>query len=131
MVAIDTNIIVRLLTNDDPVQVARARSLVSRETVWVGLAVLMECEWVLRSVYRLDRRVIHDSLQRFTNLAQVVIEAEPCLQRILNLYSEGLDFADAVHLVAARGHATAFASFDSSLAQRANAISVKPPVVAP
>jgi predicted nucleic-acid-binding protein len=91
----------------------------------------MECEWVLRSVYRLDRRVIHDSLQRFTNLAQVVIEAEPCLQRILNLYSEGLDFADAVHLVAARGHATAFASFDSSLAQRANAISVKPPVVAP
>lgn len=119
MVAIDTNIIVRLLTNDDPAQVVRARSLVARETVWVGLAVLMESEWVLRAVYHLDRRVIHDALQRFTNLPQVVVEAEPAVRRILDLYAEGFDFADAIHLVAARSHATAFATFDEDLAKRA------------
>jgi len=50
MVAIDTNIVVRILTNDDPPQVARARRLLQGETAWIGLAVLMETEWVLRMI---------------------------------------------------------------------------------
>ena len=131
MIAIDTNVIVRLLTNDDPAQVACARSLLNRETVWAGIAVLMECEWVLRAVYRLDRGVIHDALRRFTQLPQVVVEDEAHVRRVLELYRGGLDFADAVHLVAARSHATAFATFDASLAQRAAACGAQPPVIVP
>ena len=131
MVALDTNVIVRLLTNDDPVQVARARTLLERETVWVGLAVLLESEWVLRAVYRLDRRVIGEALERFANLPQVVVEDDVRVRRVLELYGNGFDFADAVHLVAARSCASAFATFDTSLAQRAAACGTKPPVIAP
>lgn len=131
MVALDTNVIVRLLTNDDPAQVARARALLERETVWVGLAVLLESEWVLRAVYRLDRRVIGAALKRFIGLPMVVLEDDARVRRVLELYGTGLDFADAMHLVAARASASALASFDSALARHVAACHAKPPVMAP
>jgi predicted nucleic-acid-binding protein len=131
MVAIDTNVIVRLLTNDDPAQVARARALLERETVWLGLAALLESEWVLRAVYRLDRRVIGEALTRFISLPMVVVEDDARARRILDLYRHGLDFADATHLMAAKTHASAFVSFDAALARHAAACGAKPPVVAP
>lgn len=131
MVALDTNVIVRLLTNDDPAQVARARALLERETVWVGMAVLLETAWVLRAVYQLDRRVVGEALKRFSSLPQVVVEDDTRMRRVLELYDSGLDFADALHLVAARTHASSFASFDASLARHAAVCGARPPVVAP
>ena len=52
MLAIDTNIIVRLLTNDDPDQAAKAKSLIEGAEVFVATTVLLETEWVLRGAYR-------------------------------------------------------------------------------
>ena len=131
MIALDTNVVVRLLTNDDPAQVARARSLLERETVWVGLAVLMECEWVLRAVYRLGRPAIHRALLRFTRLPQVIVEDDSACSLILDLYGAGFDFADALHLAAAGPHVSAMATFDATLVRRASHRGVRPPVVAP
>ena len=131
MVALDTNVIVRLLTNDDPAQVDRARALLERESVWVGLAVLLESEWVLRAVYQLDRRTIAKALTAFINLPQVTVDDDARARSILELYSSGLDVADAMHLVAARASASAFATFDGALTRRATACGVKPPVIVP
>src|SRR5271165_3450212 len=51
MLAIDTNLVVRYLVGDDPGQAARARSLIDNNDVFVCTTVLLETEWVLRSVY--------------------------------------------------------------------------------
>lgn len=131
MVAIDTNIVVRILTNDDPPQVARARRLLQGETAWIGLAVLMETEWVLRAVYRLDRKTIHHALDRLVQLPQVVVEDDPACSRTLDLYDAGLDFADALHLAMADGHASRLATFDADLVHQAARCGVTIPVMTP
>jgi predicted nucleic acid-binding protein len=51
MLAIDTNLIVRYLTGDHPEQSPKARALIDSEDVFVCTTVLLETEWVLRSVY--------------------------------------------------------------------------------
>ena len=56
MLGLDTNVLVRLLIEDDASQTRRARKLVDtaiaeQETVLVSLPVLLETEWVLRSRY--------------------------------------------------------------------------------
>jgi hypothetical protein len=48
MFAVDTNVVVRYLVNDNAAQAARARRLVEREDIFVPLTVLLETEWVLR-----------------------------------------------------------------------------------
>ena len=51
MLAVDTNLIVRYLTGDHPKQSLRARALIDGEPVFVGVTVVLEVEWVLRSTY--------------------------------------------------------------------------------
>ncbi len=44
MRAVDTNIVVRYLTGDDPAQSPRARALIDGEDIWLGLTVVLETE---------------------------------------------------------------------------------------
>ena len=44
MIAVDTNVLIRLITRDDPRQAARAASLMQTEEVWIGKTVLLETE---------------------------------------------------------------------------------------
>jgi len=48
MIAVDTNIVVRLLTNDDPEQAGRAAAVVKNGPVFIPKTVVLETEWVLR-----------------------------------------------------------------------------------
>ncbi len=49
MIALDSNVIIRLLVADDAVQGERARKLISENEVLIATTVLLECEWVLRT----------------------------------------------------------------------------------
>ena len=51
MIAVDTNVLVRLLTGDDLKQAAAARSLFAAGPIWIAKTVLLETAWVLRSLY--------------------------------------------------------------------------------
>jgi predicted nucleic-acid-binding protein len=53
VIAVDTNVIVRLVANDDPAQSPRAARLFAREDVYVPKTVVLETEWVLRVAYEL------------------------------------------------------------------------------
>lgn len=118
MIAIDTNVVVRLLTNDDPAQAARAADLLARERVLVPKTVLLETEWVLRYSYELAPSVVLAAFRKLLGLPQVAAEDATAIARALELYEGGMDFADALHLASARA-ATAFATFDTRLAKRA------------
>ncbi len=121
MLAVDTNIIVRIVTRDDPKQAARARALVEHNEIFVATTVILETEWVLRSTYDYDIRQIVEALRYFSGLPQVRLEDPKLVSQALYWTEKGLDFADAFHLASAR-NCDAFVSFDASLAKVARRI---------
>ena len=129
MRAIDTSVIVRFLTGDDPAQTARARKLIEGGEIFVSTSVLLETEWVLRSGYGFAAKRIVQGLRDFAGLTGVTLEDPQLAARALDWAEQGLDFADALHLGGAQD-CTAFMSFDRKLAKTAARMSdVK--VVAP
>ena len=120
MIALDTNIVVRLLADDDPHQSRRAAGLLDDNDVFIPLTVLLETEWVLRSVYALERDAVLRGLRNFLGLPNVKAEAAGRIARALSWYEQGLDFADALHLAsAAETGAQSFATFDVKLRRQA------------
>ena len=122
MIAIDTSILVRLVTRDDDAQAKRAAALFEREQIYVGKTVLLETEWVLRFSYELSRPVILNALKSSVGLPQVTVEDGPAVAEALDLFETGMDFADALHLASSR-EAAHFATFDERLKKRADAAS--------
>src|ERR1700710_417626 len=74
MLAVDTNLIVRYLTGDHPKQSAKARAVIDGEDVFVSTTVVLETEWVLRSVYSYDPAQICAALRAFAGLSRVSLE---------------------------------------------------------
>ncbi|MGA7413018.1 MAG: type II toxin-antitoxin system VapC family toxin [Bryobacteraceae bacterium] len=118
MIAVDTNVVVRLLTDDDPKQAAAARSLFEAGPVFIGKTVLLETDWVLRSVYKLDENAIHDAFTRLFGLKDVHTEDKSAVAAALALTVYGVELADAIHLTSRPPGAT-FVSFDESFLRRA------------
>lgn len=111
MRAIDTNIVVRYLIGDEPGQAARARAVIETANVFVSTTVLLECEWVLRSVYGFSRREVATALRAFAGLPGVTVENPALLAEALDRAESGMDFADALHLAAA-SNCEAMLTFD-------------------
>jgi predicted nucleic-acid-binding protein len=118
MLAIDTNLVVRYLADDDPDQSSKARTLIDSQSVFVSKTVLLEAEWVLRSVYQYDAVEVAGALRRFAGMEQVLIEDGALVAQALDWMQAGMDFADALHLSKAAG-CEAFISFDRRLARAA------------
>ena len=121
MLAVDTNVVIRFLTRDDSAQFDRADALIRDNEVFVATTVLLEAEWVLRSVYRYSATRIVQALTDFLGLAGVATEAPAAAAKALEWAAAGLDFADALHLAATR-HCEAFVSFDRRLAAAAGGV---------
>jgi predicted nucleic acid-binding protein len=121
MLAIDTNLVVRYLTGDHPEQSATARTVIDGNSVFIATTVLLEAEWVLRSVYGFSNAACADALTRFAGLRNVVLEDPTRAARALAWSAQGLDFADALHLAAAAA-CEAFVSFDKRFVKAADAI---------
>jgi predicted nucleic-acid-binding protein len=127
VIAADTNVLVRLVTNDDPKQSPRAAQLFVREDVLVSKTVLLETEWVLRGAYDLAAPVIRAVFERLMAVPSVTLEDAPAVARALNWYAAGMDFADALHL-ASSAPSAGFTTFDRTLAKRAKKLGATPPV---
>jgi predicted nucleic-acid-binding protein len=118
MVAVDTNIVVRFLVRDDRKQAARAASLIRSDQIWIPKTVLLETEWVLRSLYGFSTHSLAEALRRLAGLSSVFLEDELTVAKALDWFEAGLDFAAALHWGSA-GSAKQFATFDRKLARRA------------
>src|SRR6266852_3758788 len=115
MTALDTNVLVRVITNDDRAQAARAaRFLREQESVFIAKTVLLELEWVLRSAYRIRPNAIVSALRYILGVFNVEIEDEAAVRHAIEWYEKGMDFADSLH-VASAGRERKFATFDSAL----------------
>lgn len=118
MLAVDTNLVVRLLANDDAAQTRRAAALFSDEQIFITKTVLLETEWVLRLSYDLPPKVILQALRNIIGLPNVLMAQQSEIAEALDGFARGLDFADALHLAASR-RAGRFATFDKKLIKRA------------
>jgi predicted nucleic acid-binding protein len=124
MLAIDTNVVVRYLVGDHPKQSAKARALIDGEDVFVSTTVMLETEWVLRSVYGLTPSDICRALRSFAGLPGVSLDDPALLATAIDRAAQGMDFADALHLGRAEG-CDAFATFDRQFVKTAKAQGVR------
>lgn len=118
MIALDINVVVRFLVNDDRAQARRARDLIAGGDIFVGPTVLLEAEWVLRAAYGFSPRDIQRFFRALLGLPGLATDEPARMARGLDAYEAGFDFADALHLAFA-GIADSFATFDVRLARRA------------
>jgi predicted nucleic-acid-binding protein len=116
--AVDTNILVRFLTADDPKQAKTARRVIEAGDIFIGATVILETEWVLRAGYGFTPNVIAKGLRGIGGLPGVTIEEPAEIAQALDWMVEGMDFANALHLTRAN-HCNAFVTFDKKLAARA------------
>jgi predicted nucleic-acid-binding protein len=99
---LDTNVLVRYLTEDDPRQSRRAAALVAEAVsgggrLFVSAVVLCELVWVLRGAYSLDRPTIAMALDRILATGQLEIDIKDVVREALEDYRTGSgDFADYV-----------------------------------
>jgi predicted nucleic-acid-binding protein len=118
MIAVDTNVVVRLLTGDDPKQAAAAKSLFAAGPIWIAKTVLLETNWVLRSLYGFDESAIRDAFTKLLGLMNVHAEDMPAMTVALAMTAHGIELADAMHL-SSRPPGVPFVSFDRSYIRRA------------
>ena len=121
MLAIDTNLIIRYLLDDDAGQAARARRLIDNNDVFVCTTVLLETEWVLRSVYGFSPTRCAKALLDFAGMPRTNVKDATAVAKALGWMRQGVDFADGLHLAKAEG-CEAFISFDQDFAKAANAL---------
>lgn len=128
MIAIDTNILARYYLNDDPDQARLAQDLIERYAIHVPKTVILELEWVLRGVAKIDRASIARCLNHLFGLPNADIEQRGEIMQAFAHYQAGLDFADALHLAASQ-KSQAFMTFDDKrFARRAQRLNSLPPV---
>jgi len=118
----DTNLLVRILTNDDPIQARRAVEILKSDDIFIPKTVLLETEWVLRHAYEIGRSNILIGFQKLLGLPNVNVEDPDSIYQAISWYENKLDFADALHLASSR-RCVSFATFDSSFIKKAQQFS--------
>jgi predicted nucleic-acid-binding protein len=121
MVAVDTNVVVRLLTRDEEEQYQKALALFTQYDVFIPESVILETEWVLRYAYKFESLAICDALTKTLGLPNVKTERPSVVVQAIALARQGLDFADALHLAASQ-ECTRLATFDAALIKRAKGL---------
>jgi predicted nucleic-acid-binding protein len=131
--ALDTNVLVRLLTRDDEAQCAAAVRLVLAaaevETpALLSLGVLLETEWVLRSRYKLSPADIHHAFTAVLETHELAVQEPSVLEEALKLWRDwpGSDFADCMHVATAVQCDRTLATFDHDAARLPGAALIPP-----
>lgn len=98
MIGLDTNVLVRYLLRDDPVQAARAeRELERNERFLIDSIVLCELVWVLETGYGFSRTEIAAALERILATAQFDIESKDlALAALDDFRRSAADFSDCL-----------------------------------
>jgi predicted nucleic-acid-binding protein len=121
--AVDTNVLVRLLTRDDPHQAASADNFVEKGA-WVSILALAEASWVLATVYERSTAELVTAIERLVNHKDLTLQDPDTVGAALDLLRKrpALGFSDCLMLEIARkaGHLP-LGTFDRTLGKMAGA----------
>jgi predicted nucleic-acid-binding protein len=104
MPALDTNVLVRYVVQDDTVQLAAAKRLIRRclaegLSIFLPVTVVLELEWVLRASFGYVKDDVLQVLSNLFSAAELTFESERALEVALQSYREGpADFADCLQV---------------------------------
>jgi predicted nucleic-acid-binding protein len=102
VIAVDTNVLVRLFVADEPLQAAKARRLFDDaaerdDRVWVSDTVLVELVWTLGRAYARDRSDTVKALRALASHATVALESPAAVRSATDAFEQGpADFADCL-----------------------------------
>jgi predicted nucleic-acid-binding protein len=122
MIAVDTNVVVRLLVEDDVEQTRHSTQLFETNEIYLCDSVVLETGWVLRHIFGYTPSAIAAALKKVFGLPNVRLRDSHAIQLALEWHEQGLDFADAFHLAQAN-ECTHLVTFDRSFAKRAATVS--------
>lgn len=116
MIAIDTNVLIRILVDDpgQPQQITKARTAAAHaEQVYIAQIVQVELVWVLSDAYVLDKNAIVGVLEELAVNRAYVLQEEDHFRTALSEYrSAAADFADYLILAASRAEKLTLFTFD-------------------
>ena len=110
MPTLDTNVLLIYLVQDDPKQTRAADHYIkqiaeSEATLFIPLSVVLETEWVLRSVYAFAKESIVEVFVNLLEAREMQFQDEATVERALFLFREhNVDFADCLHVATAFTH---------------------------
>lgn len=116
--AIDTNVLVRLIAQDDPRQTRVAERAIANGA-WVSNVVLAEATWVLKTYFGRGRGEIADIVQVLLNHDTIVLQDPDAVAEALAAFQKqkGVSFSDCLILaVACKAGHTPLCTFDRGLA---------------
>jgi predicted nucleic-acid-binding protein len=107
MTGLDTNILVRFFAKDDPIQLQKARAVLSTLTVsepgWVGVATIVELVWVMTRSIGVGRDVVVQILADLLTVESIVVEQSDNVEKALQRYRNSrADFADCLIAASAK-----------------------------
>jgi len=121
MLAIDTNVLVRLIERDHPLQSKAAAKLLAEAEqsggIYVSDVVLAEVAWVLKSSYRRSRSEVSSVVRHLLETSGVTFRSLPAVARALDHFLDGnADLSDyLIAEEAAEAGCSALATFDKAL----------------
>ncbi len=117
--SVDTNILVRLVTQDDARQARAVDRLMARcanegQLLWVPVTVVLELEWVLRTRASLAKAQFVQIMNALLSMVELSFESENAVEQALSDYQEGsADFGECLHVAQAQvRQALPFWTFD-------------------
>ena len=121
MPAADSNVLVRLLTNDSLAQTDAVRRLLDRlererGLLYIPLTAVLELEWVLRALYDFAKVQVLEALSELLETRELDFENEAVLEQALALYrAHNIDFGECLHLAnALQAARVPFLTFDKA-----------------
>ncbi|MHA4966528.1 PIN domain-containing protein [Pseudomonas extremorientalis] len=101
MIGLDTNVLVRYITQDDPVQSAKASDLIESLTTaspgFISLVSIVELVWVLQSCYQSAKSDVVMVLETLLRTRELTVEhAEIIWQALRTFVANKADFADCL-----------------------------------
>ena len=130
VIALDTNVLLRYLLNDDRKQAERSRALLaSGSRFWVPITVMLEIAWVLRS-HGANADSVALGLRTILGLSAITVQERDAVVRALAWHQHGMGMADALHLALSH-QSERFTTFDKDFIKVAKRIGAQPAVASP
>ncbi len=122
MIAIDTNVLVRLIVKDDEIQARKALKLIQSQeqsNVFIATVVICEMSWVLESCYQLKKPEIIRIFESLLRVKQFNVQASDVVWRALTAYEcSQAEFSDCLISAVSKLHGAAYVTtFDKRAAK--------------
>lgn len=128
MIALDTNLLARLLLKDDAAQHARVEALLKTNQMFTAPpTVFLELVWVLEANDATPAE-ISQGLTKLLGLTNFSPPDANAIRQALHAYAQGMDFADSLHLALGSSD-QAMMTFDRAFVRRAGKLALTPKVL--